>query len=80
MQEMPTGYPIRRMESDDFKLELIYPRERLANEWLSWKQTLTKQKIRHRGNAAEFRVGPKNIPVDGIVVGTRQILQFHGYV
>ena len=78
MQNMPTGTPTVRRKDDNF-----VPRQRgkygvLAREWLEWMSHQSGNRLRHKFNDGEQRLGKRNLPVDGWDPATKTAYQFHG--
>ena len=62
---MATGiYIIRKMENM-FKKEYPTPISAISTEWLANIEHIHNINIQHARNGGEFRVGKKQIPVDG---------------
>ncbi len=64
-QEMPCGFYIRRRAQNNFIREYPGPVSFVATEWLSDLEHEEGINIKHARNGGEFRVGPRQIPVDG---------------
>ena len=78
MQEMPTGHPVIREREKNFKPTQVGKFGLLAREWLEWTQNITKNKITHKFNGGEQRLGKRHLPVDGWDPVTKTAFQFHG--
>ncbi|XP_019633364.1 PREDICTED: uncharacterized protein LOC109476787 [Branchiostoma belcheri] len=79
MQDMPTGYYIRRQADKEFREAYSAPRRgRLATEWLDWVAHSRDIVIRNKFNSIEKRIGRRQVPVDGFCSATGEIFQFHG--
>ena len=75
---MLSGMPLTRKAENGFKAERINRRDKLALEWLEQTAKATGENIKHQCNSGEFRVGPKQLPVDGYCEKTRTVYQFDG--
>jgi hypothetical protein len=64
-QLMPCGMYIRRKREDLF--ERTYPKalSGVCSEWMSYLESTRNIQIQYARNSSEFRVGKRNIPVDG---------------
>jgi len=78
MQDMPTGWFVRRQVEDDFKPHKSHPQSRDAVEWMEWLMTTKGIEIRHAFNGKEKRLGRRRLPVDGWCKDTQTVYQFHG--
>ena len=78
MQDMPTGWFVRRRADNDFKPEKSHRQSRSATEWLEWVMTREGIEIRHAFNGKEKRIGQRGLPVDGWCKETQTVYQFHG--
>ena len=76
MQDMPTGWYVRRREEKRFQPQQAQPYGQMAIQWLTRESDRTGCTIRHRGNGREKRIG--KLPVDGWCAETRTAYQFHG--
>ena len=76
MQDMPTGWYVRRREENGFRPEQAQPYGQMAIQWLTRESDRTGCTIRHQGNGREKRIG--KLPVDGWCAETRTAYQFHG--
>ena len=76
MQDMPTGWYVRRREENGFRPQQAQPYGQMAIQWLTRESDRTGCTIRHQGNGREKRVG--KLPVDGWCAETRTAYQFHG--
>ena len=76
MQDMPTGWYVRRREENKFRPQQAQPYGQMAIQWLTRESDRTGCTIRHRGNGREKRIG--KLPVDGWCAETRTAYQFHG--
>ena len=76
MQDMPTGWYVRRREENGFRLQQAQPYGQMAIQWLTRESDRTGCTIRHQGNGHEKRIG--KLPVDGWCAETRTAYQFHG--
>ena len=64
-QEMPCGMYIRRRADENFTREYPGPLSSTATDWLANLEHDQGLEIRHARNSGEFRVGTRQIPVDG---------------
>ncbi|KAI8495466.1 hypothetical protein Bbelb_269210 [Branchiostoma belcheri] len=79
MQNMPTGYYIRRKAETEFVKDYSAPsRGRMATEWLDWVAHSRDIVIRNKFNSTEKLIGHRQVPVDGFCSATAEIFQFHG--
>ena len=76
MQDMPTGWYMRRREENGFRPQQAQPYGQMAVQWLTWESHRTGYSIRHQANGREKRIG--KLPVDGWCAETRTAYQFHG--
>ena len=76
MQDMPTGWYIRRREENKFRPQPAQPYGQMAVQWLTWEAAKNGCTIRHQSNGREKRVG--KLLVDGWCAETRTAYQFHG--
>ena len=57
MQDMPTGWYVRRREENGFRPQQAQPYGQMAIQWLTRESDRTGCTIRHQGNGREKRVG-----------------------
>ena len=76
MQDMPTGWYVRRRKENGFRPQQAQPYGQMAIQWLTRESDRTGCTIRHQGNGREKRVG--KLLVDGWCAKTRTAYQFHG--
>ena len=76
MQDMPTGWYVRRREENGFRPQQAQPYGQMAIQWLTRESDRTGCTYRHQGNGREKRVG--KLLVDGWCAKTRTAYQFHG--
>ena len=76
MQDMHTGWYVRRREENGFRPQQAQPYGQMAIQWLTRESDRTGCTIRHQGNGREKRVG--KLLVDGWCAKTRTAYQFHG--
>ena len=76
MQDMPTGWYVRRREENKFRPQQAQPYGQMAAQWLTSVSFTTGHTIRHQSNGREKRVG--KLLVDGWCAETRTAYQFHG--
>ena len=76
MQDMPTGWYVRRREENGFRPQQAQPYGQMAVQWLTWEAAKNGCTIRHQVNGREKRIG--KLPVDGWCAETRTVYQFHG--
>ena len=76
MQDMPTGWNVRRREENGFRPQQAQPYGQMAVQWLTWEAAKNGCTIRHQVNGREKRIG--KLPVDGWCAETRTAYQFHG--
>ena len=62
---MPCGMFIRRKAEDNFTRQYPHPLSQVSTEWLATVEHTEDIVIQHARNKGEFRVGAKQIPVDG---------------
>ena len=62
---MPCGMFIRRKAERNFVKEYPTPISSVSTEWLANIEFTENKYIQHARNGGEFRVGQKQIPVDG---------------
>ena len=76
MQDMPTGWYVRRREENGFRPQQAQPYGQMAVQWIKCESDRTGCTIRHQANGREKRIG--KLPVDGWCAETRTAYQFHG--
>ena len=76
MQDMPTGWYVRRREENKFRPQQAQPYGQMAAQWLTSVSSRSGRIIRHQSNGREKRVG--KLLVDGWCTVTRTAYQFHG--
>ena len=76
MQDMPTGWYVRRREENGFRPQQAQPYGQMAIQWLTRESERTGLSIRHQPNGREKRIG--KLPVDGWCAQTHTAYQFHG--
>ena len=76
MQDMPTGWYVRRREENGFRPQQAQPYGQMTVQWLTWEAAKNGCTIRHQVNGREKRIG--KLPVDGWCAETRTAYQFHG--
>ena len=76
MQDMPTGWYVRRREENGFRPQQAQPYGQMAAQWLTSVSFTTGHTIRHQSNGREKRIG--KLLVDGWCAETRTAYQFHG--
>ena len=76
MQDMPTGWYMRRREENKFRPQQAHPYGQMAAQWLTSVSFTTGRTIRHQSNGREKRIG--KLLVDGWCANTRTAYQFHG--
>ena len=76
MQDMPTGWYVRRREENGFRPQQAQPYGQMAVQWIHCESDRTGCTIRHQANGREKRIG--KLPVDGWCAETRTAYQFHG--
>ena len=76
MQDMPTGWYVRRRAENGFHPQQAQPYGQMAIQWLTHESDRTGCTIRHQANGREKRIG--KLPVDGWCAQTRTAYQFHG--
>ena len=62
---MPCGMYLRRRVEENFTREYPGPISFTSTEWLANVEHDLGIEIQHTRNGPEYRVGPKQIPVDG---------------
>ena len=76
MQDMPTGWYVRRRVENGFHPQQAQPYGQMAIQWLTSESERTGSTIRHQSNGREKRIG--KLLVDGWCANTRTAYQFHG--
>ena len=76
MQDMPTGWYVRRREENGSRPQQTQPNGQMAVQWLTCESVRTGYSIRHQANGREKRIG--KLPVDGWCAKTHIAYQFHG--
>ena len=76
MQDMPTGWYMRRREENKFRPQQAQPYGQMAVQWINCESDRTGCTIRHQANGREKRIG--KLLVDGWCAETRTAYQFHG--
>ena len=76
MQDMPTGWYVRRHAENGFHPQQAQPYGQMAIQWLTRESDRTGCTIRHQANGREKRIG--KLPIDGWCAQTRTAYQFHG--
>ena len=76
MQDMPTGWYMRRREENQFRPQAAQPYGQMAVQWLNREACEIGCTIRHQANGREKRIG--KLRVDGWCAETRTAYQFHG--
>ena len=76
MQDMPTGWYVRRRAENGFRPQRAQPYGQMAVQWLTRESDRTGCTIRHQANGREKRIG--KLLVDGWCANTRTAYQFHG--
>ena len=76
MQDMPTGWYMRRREENKFRPQQAQPYGQMAVQWINCESDRTGCTIRHQANGREKRIG--TLLVDGWCAETRTAYQFHG--
>ena len=76
MQDMPTGWYVRRREENKFRPQQAQPCGQMAVQWINCESNRTGCTIRHQANGREKRIG--KLLVDGWCAETRTAYQFHG--
>lgn len=61
----PCGMFIRRRAENGFCKEYPTQHSYVSTQWLAFLESSQKIAIQHARNGSEFKVGEKNIPVDG---------------
>jgi G:T-mismatch repair DNA endonuclease (very short patch repair protein) len=77
-QMMPTGWYIRRRETNGFKLEDTFKQSKQGTEWLKWLKHSQGLNLISAINSREKRLGRRRIPVDGWDASTNTAYQYHG--
>ena len=67
MQDMPTGFVVRRKAEEGFVPRLIKKFGKKALGWLEWVSEVRKIKIAHEFNRGERQIRHHGIPVDDFV-------------
>ncbi len=78
MQDMPTGWYVRRQKENNFKPETSHHYSRQAVQWLEWIMKTEGIEIRHEFNGKEKRLGRRQLAVDGWCKEKQRVYQFHG--
>ena len=78
MQDMPTGFYVRRKACNQFKPYYVDKWGQMALQWLEWEAYQGNVHIRHKYNGKEKRIGRRNLSVDGWCSTTNTVYQFHG--
>ena len=76
MQDMPTGWYMRRREENKFRPQQAQPYGQMAVQWINCESDRTGCTIRPQANGREKRIG--KLLVDGWCAETRTAYQFHG--
>ena len=76
MQDMPTGWYVRRREENGFRPQQAQPYGQMAVQWINCESDRKGCTIRHQANGREKRIG--KLLVDGWCANTRTAYQFHG--
>ena len=76
MQDMPTGWYMRRREENKFRPQQAQPYGQMAVQWINCESDRTGCTIRHQANGREKRIC--KLLVDGWCAETRTAYQFHG--
>ena len=76
MQDVPTGWYMRRRAENGFRPQQAQPYGQMAVQWLTWESDRTGYNTRHQVNGREKRIGKR--PVDGWCAKTHTAYQFHG--
>ncbi|KAL5252197.1 hypothetical protein ACHWQZ_G015102 [Mnemiopsis leidyi] len=77
-QNMPCGFYVRRRSENNFIKEYPTPISSVATEWLADLEHRENTTIQHARNKGEFRLGHKQIPVDGFRMSDKTVFQFYG--
>ncbi|KAL5262388.1 hypothetical protein ACHWQZ_G007942 [Mnemiopsis leidyi] len=77
-QDMPCGFYVRRRSEKNFIKEYPTPISSVATEWLADLEHRQNTTIQHARNKGEFRLGSKQIPVDGFRMSDKTVFQFYG--
>lgn len=80
MQELPTGFLIRRRRENGFRAEFSQTFGQQALEWLEWTANTHNFFIQHKYNFGEKRIGQHGIPVDGFHESSKTVFQYHGCI
>ncbi|KAL8603786.1 hypothetical protein ACOMHN_058521 [Nucella lapillus] len=78
MQEMPTGYPVRRRKERGFRAERVDKHGQMCREWLEWTMRDKGVSLRHKFNGKEQSLGKRRLRVDGWDAERWTAYQFHG--
>lgn len=78
MQDMPTGWYVRRRADNEFRPETSHRQSRVAVEWLEWTMVTERIDIRHAFNGKEKKLGRRQLAVDGWCKDRQTVYQFHG--
>ena len=62
---MPCGHYLRRKREDGYTKKYPHPCSAVSIQWLSYIEETEQINLQHARNGAEYRVGPRKIPVDG---------------
>ena len=76
MQDMPTGWYMRRRAENGFRPQQAKLYGHMAVQWLTLESDRTGCSIRHQVNGREKRIG--KLPIDGWCAKTHTAYQFHG--
>ena len=76
MQDMHTGWCMRRREEWQFRPQHAHPCGQMAVQWLTWEAAKNGCAIRHQVNGRDKRIG--KLPVDGWCPEARTAYQCHG--
>ena len=76
MQDMPTGWYMRRREENKIRPQQAQPYGQMAVQWINCESDRTGCTIRHQANGREKRIG--KLLVDGRCAETRTAYQLHG--
>ena len=76
MQDIPTGWYMRRRADNGFSPQQAQPYGQMAVQWLTWESDRTGYSIRHQVNGWEKRIG--KLPVDGWCAKMHTAYPFHG--
>ena len=61
MQDMPTGWYVRRQEEKQFRPQKAQPFGQMAFQWLTWESSKSGCTIRHQVNGREKRIGKRRL-------------------